>query len=84
MYRRAQTGRFQFHQLFGFDPSTCPEEVNGTIPQALFMMNSGFVRRSIRASGQTRLHQLLDKYKNDDDAIIELFILVHVVRALGL
>lgn len=77
MYRRAQTGRFQFHQLWGFDPSTCPEEVNGTIPQALFMMNSGFVNGLIRATGQTRLHQLLDKYKNDDDAIMELFILVH-------
>jgi len=77
MYRRAQTGRFQFHQLWGFDPSTRPEEVNGTIPQALFMMNSGFVNSLIRASGQTRLHQVLDKYKNDDDAISELFILVH-------
>lgn len=77
MYRRAQTGRFQFHQLFGFDPSTRPEEINGTIPQALFMMNSGFVNGLIRASGQTRLHQLLDKYKNDDDAISELFILVY-------
>ena len=77
MYRRAQTGRFQFHQLFGFDPSTCPEEVTGTIPQALFMMNSAFVNGLIRASGQTRLHQLLDKYKHDDDALSELFILVH-------
>ena len=77
MYRRAQSGRFQFHQLFGFDPSTRPEDVTGTIPQALFMMNSAFVNGLIRASGQTRLHQLLDKYKNDDDAFSELFILVH-------
>ncbi len=77
MYRRAATGRFQFHQLFGFDPSTRPEEINGTIPQALFMMNSGFINGQIRATGQTRLHQLLDKYKNDDDAVTELFILVH-------
>ncbi len=76
-YRRAQTGRFQFHQLFGFDPSTRPEEINGTIPQALFMMNSTFVNSLIRATGQTRLHQLLDRYKNDDDAVMELFILVH-------
>jgi len=77
MFRRAQTGRFQFHQLFGFDPSTCPDEVNGTIPQALFMMNSTFVNGLIRASGQTRLRQLLDRYKHDDDALTELFILVH-------
>jgi hypothetical protein len=77
MYRRAQSGRYQFHQLFGFDPSTPPEEVNGTIPQALFMMNSSFVNGLIRASGQTRLHQLLDKYHDDNDALAELFILVH-------
>jgi hypothetical protein len=76
-YARRPNRRREFHQLFGFDPSTRPEEVNGTIPQALFMMNSGFVNSLIRATGQTRLHQLLDKYKNDDDAIMELFILVH-------
>ena len=76
-YRLRGGRRQEFHQLFAFDPSTRPEEINGTIPQALFMMNSGFVNNLIRATGQTRLHQLLDKYKNDDDAIMELFILVH-------
>jgi hypothetical protein len=77
MYRRNNSPRAQFQQLFGFDPSTPPDEINGTIPQALFMMNSGFVNSLIRAAGQTRLHQILDKFKSDDDALIELFIVVH-------
>ncbi len=33
-------GRIVFNQLFGFDPSTPQDDVMGTIPQALFLMNS--------------------------------------------
>jgi hypothetical protein len=74
-------GRFsrrgQFETLFGFDPSTSPDELTATIPQALFMMNSAFMNSLIRAGGQTRLRQILDKYKNDDDALSELYLVVH-------
>jgi hypothetical protein len=71
------TQRGRFHQKFGFDPSTSPDELSGTIPQALYMMNSALVNGLIRAGGQTRLHQILEKYKSDDDAISELFLVVH-------
>ncbi|MBI3862100.1 MAG: DUF1549 domain-containing protein [Planctomycetia bacterium] len=77
MYRRNATPRAQFHQLFGFDPSTPPDEINGTIPQALFMMNSPVINGLTRAGGQTRLHQVLDRFKDDDTALGELFVLVH-------
>ncbi|HEY3966353.1 MAG TPA: DUF1549 domain-containing protein [Planctomycetaceae bacterium] len=77
IYRRNNSARAQFHQLFGFDPSTPPDEVNGTIPQALFMMNSSVINGLTRASGQTRLHQILDRFQDDDAALAELFILVH-------
>jgi hypothetical protein len=63
--------------LFGFDPSTSPDELNGTIPQALFMMNSGLVNNLTRAAGQTRLGQILEKFKNDDDALGELYLVVY-------
>ena len=69
--------RFRVEQLFGFDPSTSPDELNGTIPQALFMMNSGLVNGLTRAAGQTRLGQILDKFKNDDDALGELYLVVY-------
>ena len=78
MYRPNQPFlRFRVEQLFGFDPSTSPDELNGTIPQALFMMNSGLVNGLTRAGGQTRLGQILGKFKNDDDALAELYLVVY-------
>ena len=74
---RRPSPRGIFRLLFGFDPSTAPDELTGTIPQALFLMNSSFVNGLVRAGGQTRLHQLLEKYKNDDDALKELYLIVH-------
>jgi hypothetical protein len=74
---RFRSRRGEFETLFGFDPSTSPDELTATIPQALFMMNSGFMNSLIRAGGQTRLRQILDKYKNDDDALSELYLVVH-------
>jgi hypothetical protein len=75
--RFGNTPRGRFDALFGFDPSTSPDELTGTIPQALFMMNSGFVNSLIRAGGKTRLNQILDKFKDDEDAVNELFLVVH-------
>ena len=76
VYRRAQTGRFQFHQLFGFDPSTCPDEVTGTIPQALFMMNSRFVVE--RAGGFAK--RLLDDAALSEAQRIERAYLMALTR----
>jgi hypothetical protein len=39
------------NQLYGVDPSTPNEEILGTIPQALFLMNSDLVNRSINRRG---------------------------------
>lgn len=77
-YRQNNTSlQGQLIQHFGFDPSTAPEEIVGTVPQALLMMNSPQLNGLIRAGGRTRLAQLLDKYKDDTDALKELYILVH-------
>jgi len=72
-----QSPRGQFGQLFGFDPSTPPDEQNGTIPQALFMMNAPQINAMVNARGNTRLADLIKKYPNDKDAVIELYLLVH-------
>jgi hypothetical protein len=69
--------RGQIERLFGFDPSTSPDELTGTIEQALFMMNSPTVNNLVRAGGQMRVGQILSQYKNDDDALTELFLVVH-------
>ncbi len=71
-----QGGRKGFGNLFGFDPSTPQADIIGTVPQALFLMNQSGVSHAIRAAGRTRLVTLLDKNKDDHDALSELYLLV--------
>ncbi len=76
MYGRGRSARAQFNTLFGFDPSTPQDELTGTIPQALFMMNSPTVNNLIRGMGDTRLSRILREFDDDRDAIAELYLLV--------
>jgi hypothetical protein len=77
MFRRLNTPRAAFHQTFAFDPSTTPDEINGTIPQALILMNSPQFSGLMRAAGPTRLRNILDKFPDNDAAVRELFLIVH-------
>ena len=70
------TSRTLFSILFGYDPSTPQEDISGTVPQALFMMNSPSINGLIRARGNTRLGRILGKFDDDRDAIQELYLLV--------
>jgi Protein of unknown function (DUF1549)/Protein of unknown function (DUF1553) len=51
--------RTRFNNLFGVDPSTPNDEIFGTIPQALFMMNSAEISRSIQADKGRVLGEIL-------------------------
>ena len=62
--------RFRFNSLFGVDPSTPPDEVLGTIPQALFLMNSPVVNRGVTAANGTMLGELL-RSTPDNLAVLE-------------
>jgi hypothetical protein len=66
-------GRFglegQFKQEFGFDPSTKAEEVEGSISQALIMMNSPLINQKIKATGTNVLARILASNPKDDEAI---------------
>ncbi|VAX41205.1 FIG00926764: hypothetical protein [hydrothermal vent metagenome] len=73
-YQRSAKGRFA--ALFGFDPSTPQEDILGNVPQALFMMNSDFINSMITTQRDTRLARILKRYKNDDDAANELYLMV--------
>ncbi|RPI81204.1 MAG: DUF1549 domain-containing protein, partial [Planctomycetaceae bacterium] len=69
--------RGQFHRLFGFDPSASPEEQQGNLPQALFLMNAPAIHNLIAGQGDTRLAGILSKHSSNDDALRELYLLVH-------
>ena len=51
---RAGGPRLLFDRLFGVDPSVANEDVMGTIPQALFLMNGPIVNNRIQARPGTR------------------------------
>lgn len=71
-----RTPRFQFTQLFEYDPSTPQADVTGTIPQALFLMNSPQVENAIQQTRGGKLTQILDQFEQDDAVTRELYLTV--------
>lgn len=69
-------GRLAFFQHFNYDPSTPQEDIIGTVPQALFMMNSPLVQQFLSAGAGTVLGQTLRTYPDDRDALSEVYLRV--------
>jgi hypothetical protein len=69
--------RNQFHAIFNFDPSTPQEDLTGNVQQALFLMNTPVFRGAISAQGNSRLAQIVRRYTDDQDAVDEVYLLVH-------
>jgi hypothetical protein len=59
----------QFKSEFDFDPSLKSDEVEGSIPQALMLMNNPQINQKIRATGTNLLGRILTAYPDDDDAL---------------
>jgi hypothetical protein len=76
MARRRNSGRTLFLTIFGFDPSTPQEDITGTVPQALFLMNSPMIHAMVRARGNTRLARILQQHSKNDEAVAEVYLLV--------
>jgi hypothetical protein len=60
---------FQFKQEFSFDPSSRPEEVEGSVSQALMMMNNRLINQKIKATGTNLLARVLSTYSDNDEAL---------------
>jgi hypothetical protein len=58
-------------QTFSFDPSTPDDEVVGTIPQALFMMNAPDLNRAVEARDGSVLKSILEQHQKDDVAALK-------------
>jgi len=65
---------FVFKDEFGFDPSSRPEEVEGSVTQALLMMNNPTINDKIKAGGKNLLARILKSYPNDDEALRMLYL----------
>lgn len=67
-----------FRDLFDFDPSINPDEVEATVPQALMLMNNEVINNRMKATGDTSLARLLKEHSDDAEAIQKLYL-----QALG-
>jgi hypothetical protein len=68
--------RNQFNTVFGVDPSLPADEVVGTIPQALLLMNGQLLQRAMEARPRTMLGRLLAEHRDDAAAIEALYLKV--------
>ena len=66
--------RGAFAQVFGYDPSVSRADVEGSIPQALALMNSPQINSTINASPYTPLGRMLRSTDDDEDAVMELYL----------
>ncbi len=57
------------NEEFKFDPSLKPDEVEGSISQALLMMNNPAINQKIMARGTNVLSRILTSYPTDAEAI---------------
>jgi hypothetical protein len=68
--------RVLFDRLFGVDPSVANEDVVGTIPQALFLMNSPMIDNRVQARPGTVLGEILSTAPSERAALGALYLRV--------
>jgi len=67
--------RGRLNLTFGYDPSAPRDEVGGSIPQALFLMNGPELNKALSArAGNTALAQLLSEIPEDKALVEELYL----------
>lgn len=74
-YGRVQGPRAEFNVAFAYDPSERRDDVTGSIPQALLLMNAPLVNQAIDGkSASTMLGKLLSKVSDDEEVTVELYL----------
>jgi hypothetical protein len=69
-----RTPRAGFDFVFGYDPSIRRDDVTGSIPQALILMNSPQLARGINGRNGTALARLLESTKDNPAVVEELYL----------
>jgi hypothetical protein len=73
--RQLNVPRAMFSQVFGYDPSLPREEIVGSIPQALLLMNSQPLARAIEGDRRfTALGRLLTEERDDREVATQLYL----------
>jgi hypothetical protein len=66
--------RHMVYQAFKVDPSLPLDEIVGTIPQALLMMNSDMIHKYVAAAGKTFLAKSIEKKMTDEQIVTALYV----------
>jgi hypothetical protein len=66
----------KFKAEFDFDPSLKNENVEGTIPQSLFLMNNADLNKRIQAVGKNLLSRVLKESPDDAGAVTSIYLRV--------
>jgi hypothetical protein len=73
--RQLNVPRAMFSQVFGYDPSLPREEIVGSIPQALLLMNSQPLAKAIEGDRRfTALGRLLTEERDDREVATQLYL----------
>jgi len=64
----------QIRDLFAYDLSSKPEDVEGSVPQALLLMNNPQINAQIRATGNTPLAKILREHPDNTKAIEAVYL----------
>ena len=73
--RGQDPGREEFARVFGFDPSTPRDELTGSIPEALFMMNSTMLSRILSAPGDSNvITRISTSVLSEDEIVREMYL----------
>lgn len=73
--RDMDRGRMQFASTFGFDPSKPRSDLAGSIPEALFLMNSKPLHSLVQAdSANSTIAQISRKVLTDEEVLSELYL----------
>lgn len=73
--RSSDPARDEFSRVFGFDPSTPRDEITGTIPEALFLMNSELISRMISdRSDNSMINRIAAEVLTEEAMISELYL----------
>lgn len=73
--RQSDQGRMQFAATFGFDPSTPKSDLIGSIPEALFLMNSPQLNDLIKTdSANSLIARISSQVISDEEVVQELYL----------
>ena len=73
--RMSDPGQEEFARIFGFDPSTPRDELTGSIPEALMLMNSTLISQLINDRSPTStISRLSTQVITDQDVISEMYL----------